>query len=507
MIKNVADWRGRDHRMMFAEAWGFDYLAGCDTVGMGIRSDKGDYKSYLERHHGIIVVEQRFGSEEEAYDIVRRELGEGRPVLLSVDPYECEWDFINYRKNHSHHYLCVTGIDLAGRMFHCFDLQMAKHGLALPSRRMRDMCTSMVLFRFENCCEPIDMASVAAASCRRLLDADGKPKLGNAIRGLAQAIGSIRFEREFPDAAPQKALIFVRTVRLGSNRLKFSETLACMRDANKAATLDNLIEDVRDLGARWALIGALVMKSYYLGDRNGIVSTIVGKLCEIADREDSLIERIAGMTSKGNGGCEHGNHTSPSERKVASQDLGEATLLPLDLRPYKNCNGLFGEISDRCSCELSNPRRYLCVDRAASVQVINALELPLCNAHEDAFDNVSCDGQAIEVGIEDPIGIAFVSCAEFGSFREHIRLEFDGRSVTISAGFTSWLSPCPEFGERIALAGRGVVVKDGRASAYPFPAHIFSTVCPVDASGFLRRIVLPKCRNIHVFALGVLRSK
>ena len=132
------------------------------------------------------------------------------------------------------------------------------------------------------------------------------------------------------------------------------------------------------------------------------------------------------------------------------------------------------------------------------------MELAIRNFNQDLPDNIACDRQVIDVDIEHPKYLALLACSEFGSFKEKIHLVYDSKDVKFDIGFTSWLAQLPEYGEAIAITGKGVVRKKDSAECYPFPVHIYSRILQLDPEyGHLKSVVLPECINIHIFSISV----
>lgn len=500
LIKNICEWKKTDYRMIFSEAWGFRYEDGNgSTIAERISEDRGDRDYYLSAFHGVNM--RRVPYKPELAPLISDEINRGNPVLLRVDSFFCEWDFTFYNRLHQPHYLCVVGYDDSMNTFLCYDLNMAIDGKQLTIADFNLFCNSVVFFTFGN--EPIlfNAEGVLNKFRTRLLGTNGQPRIGDAIRKFIFDLESMNFEHEFEDSTPEYSLLFQRIAVIARNREKFIETLACIEENDSGYNFDKEKSEIRNLASEWQMALAMFMKAYYMADKTNILLRICEKFRQIAIHEDKIAEMLAANKQLARDPDECKNTVRNDKRSETSQFHG-LKYQPILIKPYMNNNGVFNQITDDCSSELSNPHRYFYYDHKSFTFNHGGIILHAENFDVDLFDNIACNGQAISIGINNPKSITILACAEFGSFKEDIKLVFDSGEDHLNMGFTSWLSPCPKFGEEIAVTGKGIE-KEKNLQAYPYPVFLYSSTERIDKIGYLETIMLPLCLNVHIFALTI----
>lgn len=116
------------------------------------------------------------------------------------------------------------------------------------------------------------------------------------------------------------------------------------------------------------------------------------------------------------------------------------------------------------------------------------------------YDNISCSGQEICIPNIQSKFISILGCSEFGSYNEDIEIEYsDGSRKVITADFSDFFQP-PVFGEKAYWTGEAAERKKGKTRYHSFNARLFAKRYPID-SGCVAKLILPKRRNVHIFAL------
>ena len=500
LIKSICDWKNIDYRMMFTESWGFDYNQDNTnaTLTDRLRVGRGDQVSYLQDYHGLFISQKPYHAS--VIQEINTFIDEGQPVMLFVDSYWCKWDFVRYQKSHANHFICVTGYDDSTNEYLCKDYQMALKGQILAAEDFENYCQEFHFIHFSEAKQNIDAKEILSKFANRLLDPNGNIRIGNDIRAFAKDLEQLDFVREFEnDIDAGQSALFRRLSQIGQSRAKFIQTMECMESKCNGYNFQENIEEIRTLGSQWEVALAMLMKSYYMKDRTKILNRICDKYREIAEWEDTIIAKLRNKQP------DFGKSTPEDRLHRNDLRLEPITVCTvLDLSSHLNNNGIYNKITSDCSCELSNPCRYFLIEEGTRNGKHEVMELAIRNFNQDLPDNIACDRQVIDVDIEHPKYLALLACSEFGSFKEKIHLVYDSKDVKFDIGFTSWLAQLPEYGEAIAITGKGVLRKKDSAECYPFPVHIYSRILQLDPEyGHLKSVVLPECINIHIFSISV----
>jgi hypothetical protein len=500
LIKSICEWRNLDYRMMFVESWGFEYEDNNPklTITERLSEGEGDTASYLKDFHGVVLNTKKY--DPSLIQEINTSIDNNRPVLLYVDSFWCKWDFNRYQKTHVDHFLCITGYDNSTQSYLCKDFQMAVSGKVLAADDFTDYCKEIFFIDFTEPRTDLDVEEILHRFLKRIVDNNGDIRIGTNIRRFANDLRTIDFNREsMSNKDAGQPVLFARLSHIGQNRAKFLSTLEYIETRCKQYDFDEEKAEIAELSSQWIATLAMLIKAFYTNDKTKILPRICDKFLMIADLEEKVIARMKNIKP------------TPSRQKAKADQMQSYHLdtsinkcLQVDLSPYMNNNAIFNKITQDCASELSNPHRYFHVESEVKSVMHELIELEIRNTDQDTADNVACEGQSIDVNVDRPKCLALIACSEFGSFKEKIYLVYDSNEIELETGFSSWLAQSPEYGEKIAVSGKGIVKSNNKIECYPFPAHLFSRVIRLDeGNGLLKRIILPDCINIHIFAISV----
>ena len=121
-------------------------------------------------------------------------------------------------------------------------------------------------------------------------------------------------------------------------------------------------------------------------------------------------------------------------------------------------------------------------------------------------DNISCNGQIIQVENINANNISILGCAEFGNYSETIEIQYaDGERYSIKADFSDFFQP-PIFMENVFWAGPAAVRKDGKTVFQSFNSRLFAKDYQI-RDGQITGIILPKRHNVHIFAITLYKEE
>jgi len=117
------------------------------------------------------------------------------------------------------------------------------------------------------------------------------------------------------------------------------------------------------------------------------------------------------------------------------------------------------------------------------------------------YDNVSCKGQVIDLPDHNlACCLSILGCSEYGSFCEEIIVEYsDGSKYSFIAAFSDFFQSAV-FREKLYWSGTALNRKDEKTVQHSFNARLFAKRYKIKL-GNVSRIILPVCKNIHIFAI------
>ena len=124
---------------------------------------------------------------------------------------------------------------------------------------------------------------------------------------------------------------------------------------------------------------------------------------------------------------------------------------------------------------------------------------------ENENDNISCAGQVISGPKGQYSGFMYLGCSEFGSHSEPILVKYtDGQTEEVALELSDWVLSHPLFQETVAWTGKGAkCTKNKSIQEMRSPVHLFAKHGVFCKTGTIESIQLPKCPNIHIFAISL----
>ncbi|WP_313558763.1 hypothetical protein [Ruminiclostridium cellobioparum] len=118
----------------------------------------------------------------------------------------------------------------------------------------------------------------------------------------------------------------------------------------------------------------------------------------------------------------------------------------------------------------------------------------------EQYDNIACDGQTIAINGVEASKISLLACAEHGDFQLPINIEFENEEkIHIQADFSDFYIP-PKYGEKIFWSGIAARRVDGKTHKFQFNGRLLAKTYEFRKKR-VRKIELPVCKNVHIFAI------
>ncbi|MHB8063323.1 MAG: hypothetical protein ACYDG2_11920 [Ruminiclostridium sp.] len=121
-------------------------------------------------------------------------------------------------------------------------------------------------------------------------------------------------------------------------------------------------------------------------------------------------------------------------------------------------------------------------------------------------DNIACDGQVIIINNLEVSEISFLACAEYGDFQVPIQIEYENEEkIDIQAYFSDFYQPS-KYGEKVFWSGVAARRNNGVTVQSASSARLLAKTYKFDKN-IVKKIVLPVCKNVHIFAITLINDQ
>jgi amino acid adenylation domain-containing protein/FkbM family methyltransferase len=135
VIASIAKWLGRNHELMYNDAWNFTFFpevsGQSDDISARLQVKDRLDKEALERFHGLKSIEHVHDSPLEALSLIQQTLEAGAPVVLGINSYWVPWDD-GYQQRERRHSCIVVGMNPHTQDLYCTDPYFKQKGTLLP---------------------------------------------------------------------------------------------------------------------------------------------------------------------------------------------------------------------------------------------------------------------------------------------------------------------------------------------------------------------------------------
>lgn len=501
LIVSVAKWLGYNYEMFFLDCWEFNYSKN-DKIGNAIKLNEMCGYDYLEIYHGLKMEYYEIGNladKMSCLNSIKEQISKKIPVIVGMNPYWCPWFIEKYQKINSRHACLILGMDKENNL-DLVDIQYANNGYTLSYNDFIYGSLYYIIFK------PLNKSNVNI-NIRDIINNHilNKDFVGMflQLKSFLDDINNLDFDKEIEgyENNPTGAPIFKNIYKISQSRRKFSASLMYLNKylPNDSNLLNILSDKMKCVGEQWLSIFGMLCKAYYsINRRDKIKERIVEKITDVIKEEERIFHQLVHLD-------EYNLHITPPFNKELSIEINEniTDYAYINIEKYFNSQGFSGKDINKTTAEISNGGRFLLSEGIKNdTWIIDDMKFALCNIREEFNDNISCFGECIILNSIDKYKyIMFLGYSEFGNHYDKVELIFrDNTKELIPIEFTSWLVK-PVFNEKVIFKGHGAIKMGSDVKMLPNDVYLFAKKYPINYQGVIERIILPKCPNIHLFAL------
>lgn len=299
LIISAASWLGYDYQLMFSEAWNFIFQPSQvnPTATLGERLHEGEDRSWqlLDRYHGIHLVTDTTITAADACKVIKDELSRKLPVIVYINAFWCPWTNV-YQKSYFTHTCLAIGSDDTHDELICIDPYTTKNVERLAMHNFNEGFEKYAVFDIKNgTVADIQCRTIFADAAKRMLDSVNNINSFNMMTSFADAIEkSLDLAVETQGNSDLlKSLLYERLKYLCRRRLQFSQLLKYLVAGGYLKDAATLIEGFNRAAQLWEIIRNILIKSYYLPERQPMQIKAANRIREAAAHEEKLAGTLA----------------------------------------------------------------------------------------------------------------------------------------------------------------------------------------------------------------------
>lgn len=514
---SVAVMFNRHYEMMFSDLWMFNFsiedFNNSHKIGNSVTLGIEPYRIFelLEIYHGVSTKFHEISDSRELLKIAKRELFLGRPVLVDFDSLYSPWAPNFEKKNRfiSAYFI----LDITADGLQCFDMHYLKRTQFLPMNNFLLGAKNAMLYSLSSEHELVfDWRKLLQEHLTQLYFASPNGTAFDVMRDFSQCIlNELSYETEFIGTKDYTGMNDMHNVPLLKNitalcrsRGLYAMTLEYLGQKHNNKDLINLSYDMEGIGSKWALVFSIIYKGVFLSHFSSSTrNSLYKKINEIASLEEKVADSLSCIIhEKSNKNDNYGKQM----REYMQINEDEKKFYYLDIKKYFNNKGIYFSIQKNYVKGLNGVGDYFVFDNFPYDSILKTsnssyvVPLPL----EVQNDNISCNGQIIELATGKYSKIMLLGYSDFMNHYETLKLRYTDCENNVPFQFTYWFySPC--CGEEKAWSGQLIRKMFDSEEEFTFTANLFSQTCSLHPNKLLKYIELPICPDIHIFAISLVR--
>lgn len=500
-IATIATYYARDYELVY-----------CDAVKIDI-SEYEDYnfvKKYIDifsinrienllKYHGVGIQMFNNNDRQDVREIIKKQIEDKKPILVHFDTYWCPWD-LGFQKFSSEcgHYFIITNTVEGG--FTCLDPYFNIDEIKLSDDFFHKGLKNIFLTKFYEKPDTEDIDS--GVILKNIQDNYLSNGFEECLQIIINYFENSSREEIFSEVTKDEYLwsnhIIVLMMQVNRCLLLLTILMDFLSKKNKIKK--DLVTDIRNMTIQWKQVRKLVIKLYFIRRENDLLKiSIVNKMKNISELFRNYIFSLSNENEN-----EYENKVY-SAIKENSDDY-----VKLNLKDYfNNCafttweNGKLGnqfaDFSLIGNCYIADQNGFVISEEYQKIYNFKSL-------YENTFDNISCNGQCINVETRKYSKISIVGVAEFGNSIEIIDLVGERDILQLEVGFTDYIF-WPQNGERVIWKGKGVCKKADNKSDMELmkeELYLMEKTYEIGFDECINKIILPINPSIHIFAITLM---
>lgn len=538
---------GRNYELMFTDAWGFeladrielahsDYTAEelrekfSDTIGNRLSAGNIELEKNLRKYHGIDVQKNSLKDKATAFDSMKEQIDQGKPIGMWVDQHFLDWTK-EIRKNGPLRYygtLMIHGYDDQEKVFYCIDIHGRIEGVKWSYDNFAAFLDSIEVFEYDTFQVIGDeyipeMNEFLQHTINRVLGRTKEhPNIFEQMQILAEYVStSLDMQKEIqvsqgPLTMPDTPnhIYFIRAfIRISRMRNMFALAVEYYGKKYQNKKLLEISSQFRLFNGNWKQILAILTKAYFSSNYKGIREKIHDDILKFEQEEKAMLEQLTQMCSDSSENDASNVRTNETYTNAAGYQYGlvekstDYQHVTYDLHAFFNNKAIAENVNDRKNADFDG------IGNCYLWKTDNIWQNPnwegkvpfTIERNAVQMDNVLCNGQLITLENQVFDCVSLVGACDSGPFFGVMEVTYaDETRDKISFGFDEWRFKMCEFQEEPLYECdryyHGNVSHEERG-------YLFVKTLELNGQKQIRTIKLPACTNMHLFAMTFSKKK
>lgn len=494
ILASITAFVGRDHRLMFARSWAFDYDSADSGKSISEKFILSNAQAQCLSHLlGIELVPYHQLQWNDLLEWVASNLEQNLPVITRFDSYYNPWDRL-FGKEHNDHMCLITGMNVQMQTFTICDPYFGKQDEVVSFEVIEQAAAGhfasvKLLPIVEN---PAAM-EILYASAETFVQENGMQQFVSDMERYWTDDLSFIWSRVYEGPVFWNTNFYrvIKTLII-MNRHKFKQFVQyCMEQEGRNWFLESIIEQLDLIITHWeAALNTLTKAAI-----NGTISPqlkplFITKVKDVIQLEYDLAYMIQSTSL---------DSSRLLQQQVNAGDHTDAEMhhTQLDLSQYLNNQGFSYELSATCKADITGSSEYVHV-RSGQLET-STFNIPTIDA--DTMDNISCTGQIIPIESTRCKGVAVLGCSEWGDSSAFLTFILqDGTQKKYPIILTDIVTE-PKYNETVEMKLSLVNKIDGLSVS---DAYLFRVTVYFEGDEVVEVIQLPTCANMHIVAMNML---
>lgn len=298
LVSLMETWQ-QEYVLMFSEGWGFTFLPPIDENPeiLGNRIGGGEYKVWecLWKYHGVLPAFHEEENIDLQKDILRNELADGRPVILSLDAFYAPWKDV-FGKYHFEHYSLAVDIDEEKGVIYCLDPFVNNLANPLPMESfIKGNAKCITLTRSKEKPNDINLNEILEKAALTILADEGDINGIQGMRAFADKMESsfnLKQEIEGYEEMIWVSPIILRISDIGARRLHFASVLQYLEKIFPEKDLSRFSKQVEKAGWGWRRVRRMLASACDSNNPQEYTAQIVNDIRRLADFEEGIAKEM-----------------------------------------------------------------------------------------------------------------------------------------------------------------------------------------------------------------------
>jgi hypothetical protein len=499
LVISVAEWLHRKYKLVFAEAWNFQFADEIEeyphTIGGRLFIPNVVDQEILKACCGIEVNYNKINNAEQLISILKEEVSKQRPVIIIYDMFWCPWSNA-FQKNHKpDHASLVIGYNESG--LNCIDYSPRCEGSILPYEYLNKSIKAFYTINIQQTIanDNFDWHEIVNKSISSINNYDTFNTIRNFGTYIKESFDPIKEMNRYGIDKFDSNPLSWQIGRISESRRLFASTLRYLHERYNINQLLLLAEKLEAAVPMWSTIISLIIKSCISSNLN-LLERISKKIYEVADFEETIFKCLEAV-----------NKDPLYELDLFSDytpNISSLSLQYVNLTKYCNCRAFESGQDPAILPDFTGDGAFILKDELVCKEEVGVdnLKFKLTNLLTDSCDNILCKGQTIEIENGKFKKIMFLGCSTLGSYSGDVKVNYaNGSFESIKIDLSDCYPYSVAFEQKVIWGGNCSI--DYKKRTKGFGCQLYAESYDLNYLNDIKSITLPLCPNMHIFAISL----